>query len=127
MVIIHPLQSPMAVHNHVVDEDRLMDAATGLPSLFGVDRVRYMSASRSKYIYELQRTLMKELQVPMLDLYEGTYLSSHRLYPSDGRHYRPDLNRLMLNWFYMERQGNGGYYKENMGHWPEDETTGTEP
>jgi hypothetical protein len=33
----------------------------------------------------------------------------------------------MLNWFYMELQGNGGYYKENMGHWPEDETTRTEP
>ena len=43
---------------------------------------------------------MEELQVPMIDLYEATYLSADLLYPSDGRHYKPDLNRKMLSWLY---------------------------
>jgi len=33
-------------------------------------------------------------------LWQPTYLSADWLYPSDGRHYRPDLNRMMLSWFY---------------------------
>jgi hypothetical protein len=33
-------------------------------------------------------------------LYEATHLSADQLYPSDGRHYKPDLNRKMLSWFY---------------------------
>jgi lysophospholipase L1-like esterase len=93
-------KSPMAVHVHVVDLNRLIDAETGKPVLFGIDRLRYMSRSRSRYLYEIQMALMEELNVPVLDIYDATYLSAHRLYPSDGRHYRPDLNRLMLNWFY---------------------------
>jgi hypothetical protein len=26
------------------------------------------------------------------------------LYPSDGRHYKPDLNRKMLSWYYSNHQ-----------------------
>ena len=94
-------KSPMAVHIHWVDLARLVEHDKKTASLFGVDRVRYMSASRSRYLHERQVRLMKEeLDVPVLDLYEATYLSADQLYPSDGRHYRPDLNRLMLSWFY---------------------------
>lgn len=46
---------------------------------------------------------MIELKVPLLDLYEATYLSSDQLYPSDGRHYKPDMNRKMLGWFYGQQ------------------------
>jgi hypothetical protein len=66
-----------------------------------------MSKSRSKYLHELQKQVMKELNVPVLDLYEATYLSASKLYPSDGRHYRPELNRLMLGWFYPKQEGDG--------------------
>ena len=93
---------PMAVHPHVVQLERLVDAETGKPVLFGIDRLRYMSKYRSRYIYELQKELMQELDVKVLDIYDATHLSAHRLYPSDGRHYRADLNRLMLNWFFYD-------------------------
>ena len=104
-------KSPMAVHCHWVNLDRLVDATTGMPSLFGIDRLRYMSASRSRYLYELQRSIMKEMDVPMLDLYEATYLSADLLYPSDGRHYRPEFNRLMLSWFYNNESNKGKYFE----------------
>lgn len=91
---------PTAVHIHWVDLDRVVEHDRATATLFGRDRIRYMSASRSKHLYELQKHLMEELEVPMLDLYQATYLSADWLYPSDGRHYRPDLNRKMLGWFY---------------------------
>jgi len=83
----------------------------GEAALFGIERLRYMSASRSKYIYELQKQVVLEVkklkqqqqQIFFLDLYEATYLSADWLFPSDGRHYRPDLNRYMLQWFYPAR------------------------
>ena len=93
-------KSPMAVHIHWVDLDRLIQHQQDTATLFGVDRVRYMSASRSKYLYELQTKLMNDLQISVLDLFDATYLSADKLYPSDGRHYRPELNRKMLQWFY---------------------------
>lgn len=97
-------KSPMAVHIHWVDLDRLVQHQQETATLFGVDRVRYMSASRSKYLYQLQTKLMKELQIPVLDLFDATFLSADKLYPSDGRHYRPELNRKMLQWFYQEEE-----------------------
>jgi hypothetical protein len=63
-----------------------------------------MSGSRSRYIYELQKSIMSSLHIPFLDLYEATYLSSDQLYPSDGRHYRPDLNREMIGWFFPKQE-----------------------
>lgn len=92
-------KSPMAVHIHWVDLNRLIEHDRTTATLFGRDRVRYMSSYRSKYIYQKQRELMEELGVPLLDIYEASYLSADQLYPADGRHYRPDLNRLMLSWF----------------------------
>lgn len=97
-------KSPMAVHIHWVDLERLVEHDNESATLFGVDRVRYMSSSRSRYLYKVQKQLMEDLCVPMIDLYEATYLSSDKLYPSDGRHYRPDLNRMMLQWFYQDNK-----------------------
>lgn len=65
-----------------------------------LQRVRYMSSSRMACLYELQRNLMQELQVPFLDIYEATYLSASWTLPGDGRHYSPDLHQHMLRWFY---------------------------
>jgi hypothetical protein len=93
-------KSPMAVHIHWVDLERLVEQGRANGNLFGIDRICYMSASRSRFLCDIQAKVMRELNVPLLDLYEATYLSSDQLYPSDGRHYRPDLNRLMLSWFY---------------------------
>ena len=102
-------KSPMAVHLHYVDLERVRKHDVSTATLFGLDRIRYMSRSRSRYIYERQKSLMQQLDVPFLDLYEATFLSADWLYPGDGRHYRPDFNRMMLSWFYNEQvlQGHG--------------------
>ena len=39
--------------------------------------------------------------IPTLDLYQATYLSADWTLPKDARHYRPELNRTMLQWFYQ--------------------------
>lgn len=93
-------KSPTAVHIHVVDLERLVVSKMGEAALFGIERLRYMSASRSKHIYQIQKRILQEEGIPFLDIYQATYLSADWLFPSDGRHYRPDLNRLMLSWFY---------------------------
>jgi hypothetical protein len=67
-----------------------------------VKRVKYMSSSRMKELHELQSALMKELVVPVMDIYEASYLSADWMRPGDGRHYRPELNFEMLGWFYQE-------------------------
>lgn len=68
---------------------------------WGVERVRYMSESRSYDIHVVQKALMKELQVPVLDVYEATFLSADQSRsPTDARHYNSRLNKVMLNWFY---------------------------
>jgi len=107
-------KSPSAVHVHVVDLDRVIQHDKEAASLFGTNRLRHMSASRSKHLYTLQKEIMKELDVPVLDVYEATYLSSDMLYPSDGRHYRPDLNRIMLSWFYPNRTKMQPKYFQNL-------------
>ena len=98
-------KSPTAVHIHVVNLERLVVSEMGEAALFGIERLRYMSASRSKRVYDIQKQVVLEQQqrddnLVFLDLYEATYLSADWLFPSDGRHYRPDLNRYMLQWFY---------------------------
>lgn len=70
---------------------------------WGVQQVRYMSESRSYDIDQVQKKLMAELQVPVLDVYEATYLAADwSRSPTDARHYGPALNLKMLNWFYKD-------------------------
>ena len=64
------------------------------------DRVKYMSASRTEILHQKQKRLMEELSVPYLDLYSAYYLSADHTYPGDGRHFVPELNAMMLSWFY---------------------------
>ena len=95
-------KSPMAVHIHWVDLQRVVEHDRATATLFGINRIKYMSSSRALFLYKTQKRLMEELRVPMLDLYDATHLSADQLYPSDGRHYKPDLNRKMLRWFYSD-------------------------
>lgn len=106
-------KSPMAVHIHWVNLERLIEHDNATATLFGRDRVRYMSRSRSQLIFNRQQELMNELNVPMLDIYEASQLSADQLYPSDGRHYRPDLNRLMLGWFVPNATNETKYYQNH--------------
>ena len=67
---------------------------------FHIARIVYMASSRAHDLYIYQKEIMEELQVPFLDIYHATYLSAAHLHDGDGRHYRPELNSFMLNWFY---------------------------
>jgi len=70
---------------------------------WGVERVRYMSESRSYDIDQVQKKVMAELQVPVLDVYEATYLAADWGRDKfDARHYSSAMNKMMLNWFYKE-------------------------
>ena len=93
-------KSPSAMHIHVVDSTT---TAQNQNHISAADRVRYMSTSRMEELYHLQKKLMskEELNVPVLDIYEATYLSASWTFPGDGRHYRPELHRHMIHWFYQ--------------------------
>jgi hypothetical protein len=43
---------------------------------------------------------MKELNVPVLDIYEASYLSADQHPASDAIHYSRDFNKLILSSFY---------------------------
>ena len=64
------------------------------------ERTLYMSASRSAYLYEAQKKIMEELSVPLLDVYEASYLSAFQTKPKDGRHYTKEFNRLLVNYLF---------------------------
>ena len=69
-------------------------------------RIKYMSTSRSDYLYNLQSHIMKELKVPVLDVYQASLLSGDWHFPTDGRHYRPEFNQWTHNWFYRTPETN---------------------
>jgi hypothetical protein len=62
--------------------------------------LRYGSNSRVKYLYDEQMKIMKELNVPVLDVFEATYLSSDHHASGDCTHYTVPFNKLVLNYFY---------------------------
>jgi hypothetical protein len=64
-------------------------------------RTGYMSKSRSKIFYEKQKSLMAELDIPFLDLWDAYFLSGdHMMEKGDVIHYSSELNILMQSWFY---------------------------
>ena len=92
-------KSPSAVHNHVVVNKKTKWFG---PIQKAVKRVKYLSSSRSRDLYEYQKEICDELNVPFLDVYDAYYLSGDWHYPTDGRHYRGELNHLIFNWFYSK-------------------------
>jgi hypothetical protein len=92
-------KSPTAVHPHVVINRRTKWFG---PIAAATQRIKYMSAGRAGALYKKQKAIMAELQVPFLDVYEATYLSADWHFPTDGRHYTPQLNQAMFNWFYSQ-------------------------
>ncbi len=66
------------------------------------DRVRYASLSSMEYLYWEQKRIMKELDVPFLDLWEVSYVSESWHKEGDAAHYKPDFNKYLLDFFYPE-------------------------
>jgi hypothetical protein len=92
-------KSPTAMHIHVVLGDP-SESANNEDRTALLNRVRYMSSSRMTQLYRLQQQVMLELKVPFLDIYGATYLSAAWTFPGDGRHYLPELNKHLLEWYY---------------------------
>jgi hypothetical protein len=88
-------KSPSSLHAHRVN---CVDANYDFQDC--VDSTRYLSNSIVRFLHENQKTLMKELNVPYLDLFDTYYLSAHYTAEGDGRHYQQGLNELILDWFY---------------------------
>ena len=83
-------KSQSAVHPHTIPEDADAMVLKG---------TRYVSTARTLELEKATRQLMKELHVPILDIYIATYLSSDWLYPGDSGHYKSELNQRLLQWF----------------------------
>jgi hypothetical protein len=89
-------RSPSAFHPHQLGEACPETKACR-------SRTRYMSNSRAQVLYEKQKSLMAEMGIPFLDLWEAYYLSGDRMrHVGDGRHYSNKLNMLMQSWFYRD-------------------------
>jgi hypothetical protein len=84
------------LHLHVVARDH-GDDWENLAKI----RIRYMSYHRTMFLYEKQKELMRQLDVPILDVMEGSYLIPDRpRAPGDAMHYDIDTNKFMVDWFY---------------------------
>lgn len=83
-------KSHTAMHIHQVADKK---------DWYHLERVFYMSSSRSYDLYRYQKEIMRDLNVSILDLYPATYLSAHHLERHDGRHYSLAFNEKMLSWF----------------------------
>jgi hypothetical protein len=68
-----------------------------------IGRVYYLSESRSKKLYELQLELMKQLEVPVLDMYPLSYVSADMLMPGDGRHFKEAFSEAYVKLFFTRK------------------------
>lgn len=100
-------KSPTALHIHVPMLRVQRGETTELYKSYDrygkfLERLKYMSASRSYQLYLFQRQIMKDRGIPFLDVYQASYLSADHTQIGDGRHYMPNLNSLTVNWFVSE-------------------------
>ena len=92
-------KSGTALHTHIV-----VNKQTNMfgPPQKAMKRIKYMSSTRSRELYEKQKEICRELHVPFLDVYDAYYLSGDFHFPTDGRHYRCELNQQVFNRFYSK-------------------------
>jgi hypothetical protein len=86
---------PSAMHPH---RQGCSNADKGMQAC--LERVTYVSTSRSEYLYRKQKELMDDMNVTYWDFFEATYLSAHYTLPGDVMHYTEEFNRFILDWLY---------------------------
>jgi hypothetical protein len=81
------------------------------------ERVRYMSNSVTQYLNHRQKSLMEELGVYYLDVWEMSYLSGNWHMDGDAQHFRKWLQYMFIDQLYpvIERQ----YHGMNKTNWIE--------
>ena len=61
---------------------------------------RYISDGIIRQINVVQKALMKELDVPFLDLFDAYYLSAPWSLPGDARHYEDSVSSLLFSYYW---------------------------
>lgn len=92
-------KSATPLQTHVISEEVIFGSDAN-----ATERIRYMSLSRSTDLYNYQKEICEEMNIPFLDVYDAYKLSGDWSFPSDGRHYRPELNQVIFNWFFSKPQ-----------------------
>lgn len=87
-------QSMTAMHVHICNCGKNIQC---------LNRIKYMSSSRARLLYELQKKLVSVefSDVIFLDLYDITYASAHRSKPRDGRHYNTEFNQMLWEQYFI--------------------------
>jgi len=86
-------KSPQPIHLHAAQAVKNRPGA--------MNRLKYGSISTARYLHEQQMSLMDELGVPVLNIWNASYLSSHHHRSHDALHYDTDLNHRMIDMFFM--------------------------
>jgi len=89
-------KSPSAVHLTAIDERLCRDM------LQCNDRVRYISNSIAKYLYDEQKRIMAALNVTFFDVWDTTYVGERWHMSKDAQHYRKWMNLRLLDYLYPE-------------------------
>jgi hypothetical protein len=64
--------------------------------------IAYLSTSRALALYQNQKQLMERLQIPILNVYDASYLAAHQTKPGDARHFTRKWNQMAIDWFYKD-------------------------
>ena len=66
------------------------------------DRIKYMSSSRAKMLYSIQKELLKNKfpDIIFLDMYDYTFAHANSTKILDGRHYQDNFNKKLWNKFF---------------------------
>ncbi len=94
-------KSATAMHTHIVVDKKTKRFG---PPEKALKRIHYMSSTRSRELYEKQKEICMDLHVPFLDVYDAYDLSGDFHFPTDGSHYRCELNQHVFNRFYSKPQ-----------------------
>jgi hypothetical protein len=96
--------SALFLHRYTTYKDAFNDTFfRSLKPRYGVKplKPRYINYHVPKQLYHVQKELMmREFQIPLLDLYDSYYLSAPWTVPGDGRHFDDALTRLQLSYFW---------------------------
>lgn len=103
-------KSPEAVHLTVLEDECYRKIVTKKC----INRVRYISNSIAQYLHEEQKSIMKKLNVPFLDVFDATYLAESWHMAGDCQHYRHWLNKRLLDYFYSAEATKGSLKRRKL-------------
>jgi hypothetical protein len=72
---------------------------------------KYTSGAVPRLLHEAQKALMKEMNIPYLDLFDAYYLSAPWSLEGDCRHYEDRISSLLLSYYWPGLNRQGAYAK----------------